>query len=137
MVVLDCSVTMPWVFTDEVTKYTETLLDYLGRGNTGLVPALWALEVSNVLLTGEKRKRITEAQSAGFWQTLKSLRIELDSETASRATDATLHLARRHDLSIYDAAYLELALRKGAPIATLDKSLLRAASRASVEVWQA
>jgi predicted nucleic acid-binding protein len=96
------------------------------------VPALWPLEVANALLVGEHRKRITEAKVAQFLALLQILPITVDDETALRAWQDTLHLARLHDLTVYDAAYLELTVRLGLPLASLDDKLKAAAAAAGV-----
>lgn len=124
--VLDSSLTMAWCFADEQTEQTQALLARLGTEG-GVVPSLWPLEVSNVLLVGERRGRVTPAQSAQFVATLRALPIMVDEETSRRAWDQILTLARQHRLSVYDAAYLELALRRGLPLATLDGDLQVAA----------
>ncbi len=129
--VLDCSVTMAWCFEDESNKYTEGVLDTLLKGE-GCVPAVWALEVANVLLVGERRKRLTTAQSLRFANLIRDLPISVDEGTAERAFGEILSLARDHSLSSYDGAYLELAIRKGLPLATQDVPLRRAAKKSGV-----
>jgi len=134
--VLDNSVTMRWLFGDGSEadlSYAEHVLALLeGEGTTAVVPALWALEVGNVILRGEARSLLTEARSTEFLGTLQEMAVDMDSETATHALAGTLQLARRFKLSSYDASYLELALRKGLPIATLDDDLRRAAALAGV-----
>jgi len=98
-----------------------------------LVPVIWRLEVSNVLSRAEARRVATEARSEAFVAILGGLRIEVDEETSSHALSDTLHLARRYRLSAYDASYLELALRAGSPLATLDIDLKKAAGQAGVK----
>lgn len=133
--VLDCSVTMAWLFRDEATDYTESALNALEKGAGALVPALWPLEVSNVLLVGERRGRISAAQTTGFIQVLEGFDIRIDSETAERAPGSTVHLARQHGLSAYDAAYLELSLRSGRRLVALDKKLRSAAKASGAQIW--
>ena len=134
--VLDNSVTMRWLFADgssadrAYASHVLTLLE--AEGTAAVVPGLWALEVSNVILRSEARGLLTEARNSAFLTTLQEMAVEVDSETAARALSDTLQLARRFKLSSYDASYLELALRKGLAIATLDADLRRAASQASV-----
>lgn len=135
LLVLDCSITASWLFEDEISTYAETVLDGLASGFQAMVPALWPLEVTNVLLVGERRKRIREVHSTVFWETLKSLPIQIDAHTHKRASDTTISLGREYGLSAYDAAYLELALRHAAPLATLDKKLVKAANKAGVKRW--
>src|SRR3954453_3336475 len=106
--VIDCSVTMAWYFKDEATPYTNAVLASLATGRAA-VPALWPLEVANVLLMGERRRRSTQAQAAKWLRFLTALPIAVDNRTPGLAFDPILSLARSHKLSAYDAAYLELA----------------------------
>jgi predicted nucleic acid-binding protein len=132
--VLDNSVTMRWFFGDgsaRSAKYAEQVLDLLGSQDA-LVPATWGLEVSSVLARAEAKGPTTEARSTEFLELLASANIDVDEQTFARALGDTLHLARRHKLSSYDASYLELAMRKGIPLATLDDELQAAASKAGV-----
>ena len=130
--VLDCSATLPWIFRDEATKATERLLDALAAGAEAWIPALWHLELGNVLLAAQKRGRIDQAGIEGFLSKLEAYRITLDDETMTRAWNKTLDLAVQHQLSTYDAAYLELALRRNLPLATLDEALMVAATASGV-----
>jgi predicted nucleic acid-binding protein len=131
--VLDASVTLAWCFEDEASPYAEAVLEKLAPG-AAVVPSIWPLEVANALLVAERRKRLTRAKVTRFLQVLRSLPIVVDSEGGARALDTVLDLARAHGLSVYDAGYLELALRDGLPLATLDERLKRAARQAGVEV---
>jgi predicted nucleic acid-binding protein len=130
--VLDSSVTLSWFFDDEATAATDELLDQLNRDGQAIVAAHWALEVGNTLLMAERRKRSTVADSSHFLALLDSLPIEADPETLSRANAATLNLARSQGLTLYDSAYLELAMRRSLPLATLDKALRAAAEKCGV-----
>lgn len=131
--VLDCSVAMTWCFGDETNPYSEAVLQDLA--DTGaVVPSIWLLEMANVLLVAERRKRISKAQSRRFVELLQALPIAVDDVSAARAWDGLLSLAREQQLSAYDAAYLELAMREGLPIATLDAALRKAAKRCGVAV---
>lgn len=130
--VLDSSVTMAWFFDDEATEVTDELLDVLNRDARAVVAAHWALEVCNTLLMAERRKRTSVADSSQFLAILSAIAIETNSETIVRANNATLSLARTHGLTLYDSAYLELALRLSLPLATLDKDLRAAARKAGV-----
>jgi predicted nucleic acid-binding protein len=131
--VLDCSVTMAWFFAGEATSATDTILDNLNRGGRAVVAQHWRLEVGNTLLMGERRKRCTAADAAHFLGILGALPIDTDPETGANATSATLSLARAHALTVYDAAYLELAMRTHLPLATLDLELRSAAKRVGVK----
>lgn len=121
--VLDCSMTMAWLFEDEKTKASEHLLTQFSKDARAIVPSLWMWEVGNVLLVAQRRKRVTHAQASGFLQMLKILPITIDEKSAQAAHGVTFELALEQDLSSYDAAYLELALRRQLPVASLDKKL--------------
>ena len=133
-VVLDCSVTVSWCFEDESNETSSAVRDSLASGAEAVVPAHWSLEVSNALLTAERRGRLLRAQSTHFLGLLTRLPITTDPETSSLAFGAIVHLAREHALTPYDAAYLELALRVGAPLATFDQQLAAAAKARGVRV---
>jgi predicted nucleic acid-binding protein len=130
--VLDCSVTMAWFFHGESTPATDLLLDQLQSGGRAVVAGHWTLEVGNTLMMGERRKRCSTADSSQFISILDSLEIEPDRETGNRAVADTLALARSQNLTLYDAAYLELAMRRKLPLATLDTDLRKAAKRVGV-----
>jgi predicted nucleic acid-binding protein len=128
--VLDASVAVAWCFPDESTEYAERVLDLLASGSGALVPAIWPFEVANALLVGERRKRVTLAQVTALLQRLTELPIMVDPIQVSGPFGRILSLARQQQLSEYDAAYLELALREGQPLATLDHGLRRACRNA-------
>lgn len=130
--VLDCSVAAAWLFEDEATPETDALLDQLADG-VALVPLHWRLELGNVLAQAERRRRITPVQVATSVDFVDSLPIEVDAETDNRSLREVLALARSRSLTTYDAAYLELALRRGLPLATQDQALARAARGLKVE----
>ena len=130
--VLDCSVTMAWFFDDEASEVTDELLDVLNRDGRAVVAAHWALEVGNTLIMAGRRKRTHVADSSHFLAILDAMPIETDLETTVKAHSATLALARTHGLTLYDSAYLELAMRLSLPLATLDKDLRAAAKKAGV-----
>ncbi len=113
--VLDGSVTMVWGFEDEANGYATAILERMPDLEAH-VPPLWALEVANALLVGERRCRITPAETARFLAILATFPITVDDETVAHAWADTMHLARAQNLSSYDAAYLELALRRGLPL---------------------
>ena len=131
--VVDNSVVMAWCFEDETSRYAEAVLDLLAEA-TAFVPSIWPLEVGNVLLVAERNHRLSEAESARFIALLSDLPIEVDQETPDRMIKEIWALARKHHLSTYDASYLDLAMRKGLPIATKDKKLLAAAKRSQVPI---
>jgi len=132
--VLDCSVTMAWFFAGEATPESDGILDHLNQGGRAVVAQHWWLEVTNTLLMGERRKRCTPADTAHFLGILGTLAIDTDPETAANSTATTLALARAHGLTLYDAAYLELAMRTSLSLATLDKELRSAAKKVGVTV---
>ena len=129
--VIDNSVVMTWCFKDEACRYADDVLDSLEIAS-GFVPSIWPLEVCNVLLVAERKRRIGEADSTRFIALLADLPIIVEQETPERMIKEIFALAREHELSSYDASYLDLAMRKGLPIATLDKNLIAAAKRSKV-----
>jgi len=129
--VVDASVTLTWCLDDEAAPPTEAILDLLTE-DSAIVPALWELEVSNVLLLGERRGRLTEAQSSRFVTLLAQLPILVDNANVDML--AVITAGRRHGLTAYDAAYLVLAEREGVPLATVDANLRAAAAAAGVPV---
>lgn len=130
--VLDCSVAVTWLFADEATPETDALLDRLKEG-AATVPDLWRLELGNVLAQAERRRRIDASRIASYVDLLAQLPIDVDAETGERALREILALARQENLTSYDAAYLELAMRRGVPLATLDRALIRAARGVGVD----
>jgi predicted nucleic acid-binding protein len=134
--VLDCSLTVAWFFEDEAVAYAQAVEDSFERA-FAVVPSVWSLEVANALLMGERRKRATEAKVTTFLALLRSLPIVTDDETTIRAWQESIRLARTHQLSVYDAAYLELALRRGLPLATLDDRLNTAAAACGILAFEA
>lgn len=123
--VLDNSVVMRWLLEDgsaERLAYADKVLVLLEQAEA-LVPGIWSLEAANVILKSQAKGRVSDARVAEFLGLLHTMPISTDTSTASRALGDTLHLARRFNLSSYDAAYLELALREGLPLATLDGDL--------------
>ena len=126
--VLDASITACWAFQDE-DHPDASLAFYRMRAEEAVVPCLWWFEVRNILVVNERRRRIAESDTAAFLLNLSRLRVRLDPLPEG---DAVLRLARTHRLSVYDAAYLELAQREGLSLATLDAALRRAAAEAGV-----
>jgi predicted nucleic acid-binding protein len=124
--VLDASFTMSWAFVDEATPLAVRALESLKTVHA-VTPALWPFEVTNALLTAERRGRITVAQQADFLERLRLLPITIEHRPAVWLGQQILSLARAHRLSAYDAAYLELAIRYGLPLATIDEDLKAAA----------
>jgi predicted nucleic acid-binding protein len=122
-VILDSSVVGCWCFPDEASPVADAALSAIVK-DKAIVPAVWWFEVRNLLATGERLGRMNPIGTAGFLADLGTLPIHLDRQPDS---EAVLALAREHRLTVYDAAYLELALRVDAPLATLDQQLAAAA----------
>ena len=132
--VLDASVALAWCFEDETTAYSEQILDMVGTGSEPRVPAIWPFEVANALLVAERRKRITTAQVTALLERIAKLAIIVEPISTGRAFSPILAVARQLQLTEYDGAYLELALREALPMATLDSKLRRAAHSVGVEL---
>lgn len=127
--VIDTSITMAWCFDDEASAESDLVLEEVGRAGAR-VPSLWQLEVTNVLLVAERKRRIASAQAARFLALLSQLDLEMAHDETPMPE--LLDLARRHRLSAYDATYLSLAERTGSRLATLDAGLARAAAEAGI-----
>lgn len=132
--VVDNSVVISWLFRDEANNYADAVLDRLSVA-TAHVPSIWPLEVLNVLLTAERRKRISQADSARYLTLLGQLPIIVEYEPPQNIMTILLSLGRENNLTSYDASYLDLAMRNGYPIATLDKKLIEAAEDVDVTVF--
>lgn len=128
--VLDASIAGCWAFPDELDQRAEAALVRL-RTEDAVVPSLWWFEVRNILVVNERRKRISESGTDRFLRELARLRFRVDREPDGATV---LRLARAHRLSVYDASYLELALREAAPLATLDAQLATAAVAEGAEL---
>ncbi len=134
--VLDASVVLTWCFPDENAALAQHVADMFKRGDTAVAPSFWPHEVLNALLVGEKRKRISKELVRSFLDDLAALPIVLEQFPAKVVFDRIQHLSREHGLTAYDAAYLDLALSSGLPLATLDEDLARASKKARVRlVW--
>ena len=130
---------MAWFFEDQADVYSEIILDHLNQ-NTAWVPALWSYEVANVLLSYGRRKKISPAGTLEFFRLLRDLPIKVVYPMAwnpgGEPWELWLSLGREYRLSAYDAAYLELAMSRGLPIATRDQDLRKAARRAGVKIFE-
>ncbi|MCW5319324.1 VapC toxin family PIN domain ribonuclease [Nostoc sp. KVJ3] len=131
--VLDCSVAISWCLVDENNPTANAILAMMPDAEA-FVPGIWSLEIANVLLVAERRNRMTQKQSEEAIALLQSLLIQVDTATDANALGATLTLGRQEGLAAYDAAYLELALRLGLPLATIDQRLAEAATRCGVDL---
>lgn len=132
--VLDTSVAIAWVHPAQATPQTAPLLQAVADGAQVFVPALWPLEVGNALLVLERRKKLTPAERTAALVALQKLRVNLDHEMSSLAFTKLSALATEHELSVYDAAYFELAIRQKLPLACKDGQLKEAATRARIKV---
>jgi len=135
--VLDNSVAMRWLLSSAKApdqKYAKNVLMTLSDVDA-IVPNLWHLEVSNVLLGAEKRSDIKQGDSEGFIIQLENLPIHVDPLTAHQSFSRVISIARSYKLTSYDASYLELAIRDGLPLATLDSDLRKAAKKANVDIY--
>lgn len=136
--VLDNSVAMRWCFNDGSQAdliYAHKVLDSLAFDYSFLVPNLWHLETANVMVRAQKREWLTAEQMHQFLALVNQLPLTVDNQTAIQTMSATVLLASQHNLSVYDAAYLELALRQQAPLATLDNDLRKAAQNINVPIF--
>jgi predicted nucleic acid-binding protein len=134
--VIDAQAALGWLFEDEATTAKDQLLESLKGDGEAYVPSLFGYEIANVLKINETKKspRLTQAQSDRFLDDLSALPVFVDAESTRQAWSRTIALARQHDLTAYDAAYLELALRLSLPLATEDSALVAAAKTAGVRL---
>jgi predicted nucleic acid-binding protein len=131
--VVDCSIAMALLFHDEATPKTAALLNRLAT-ETALVPAWWFIEITNAVAMAEGKGRITATQSEAFIADLGKLGIERDDEAPDRAFTHLLTLCRTHRLTSYDAVYLDLAVRRNLPLASLDDDLRKTANKVGVRL---
>ncbi len=125
---------MAWVFPDEANKSTDALRESLVT-NSAVVPVLWPIEVGNVLLVATRRGRNTGDDWPRIREDLEASPIEIDTESCDKLLNTVLPIAPKHELSLYDAMYLDLALRLRLPLATLDRELVTAGKAAGVEIF--
>lgn len=131
--VLDNTITMAWCFTEEATELTETLLSRLSDlTDSAIVPALWLYEVVNVTELAVQKRRITEEKADAFLESFADLPIEIENPTRAQMFVSVRGLVSRHQLTAYDASYLELAIRHKLPIASSDNALTNAARAVGV-----
>ena len=133
--VIDASVAMTWYYPDEHSDYAYKVLDALEHA-TAIVPAHWKLEITNAVIFGERRARLSGSDILRFFSLIDSLLIEVDPQTSMRSFRETLALARSYRLTAYDAAYLELAMREGLVLATADVPLRKAAEKVGVMAFK-
>ena len=132
--VLDASIVLTWCFPDEEAQKAEKISERIALGDQPAVPAFWRHEVLNALLVGEKRKRLTNELIQSFINDLERLPAEIDTPAAGTVFHSTQDLCRKHGLTAYDAAYLELAMRHRIALATVDEALERAARAEGIEI---
>jgi predicted nucleic acid-binding protein len=131
--VIGASVALSWCFDDEATAETDAIAPEIARTGA-FVPSHFHLEISNILLDAERRGRIAIADVTQRLELISKLPLEVDHQTSSRAADQILALARAEKLTVHDAAYLELAIRKGSTLASKDRQLAAAARHVGVPV---
>ena len=134
--VLDASIALTWCFPDENTALAEYVASLFAHGATAIVPSFWPHEVLNALLVGEKRKRISQENIQSFLNDLAMLPIVLQQSPAGIVFSRIQSLSRQHRITAYDAAYLDLALDRNLPLATLDDDLIAACKDAQAELIQ-
>ena len=132
--IVDASVGFAWVYQDQATPETDHLLNEVAAGATVIVPALWFLEMSNVLLVAQRRHRLTAGQRKAAMEKLTAMQFTVDEEGTRHAFGKTSELAEKYGLTIYDATYLELASRRSLPLASRDEALRNAAKQCGLKV---
>jgi predicted nucleic acid-binding protein len=130
--VLDASLTLAWCFEDETNLFADRVLELLVE-TAGLVPMIWPLEVGNALIGAERRGRLSQAESERFLELLRQLPIRVEAASLTQIFSEAIVLAREQNLSTYAAIYLDLAMRSGLPLVTLDEALHQAAIRCGVK----
>jgi predicted nucleic acid-binding protein len=129
--VIDASIVMTWCFEDERSRYGDRVLDRL-TSSVAVVPSVWPLEVTNVLLTAERKGRLSRADSVRFMTLLQTLPIFVDHRSRDAVFGPVFALGGDLGLSSYDASYLQLAMRDGLAVATLDRRMRRAAGKLEI-----
>jgi predicted nucleic acid-binding protein len=134
--IVDSSVVLSWFFEDKTTDQSTKILDsIIYQAATCIAPYLLRLEVPNAILNAAKKKRINKEQSSKILSFFDLLPIEIDSSGALLTTKSTYNFAEKHNLTIYDACYLELAKQRSLPLATFDKSLITACKKEKIKVY--
>jgi predicted nucleic acid-binding protein len=131
--VIDSSVGFAWVHPNQATPETEMLLQEVEAGATVVIPGLWFLEIANSLLVLQRRKKLTQEERRAALQILSAFNFTIDDEADRAAFDKTSDLADEYGLTIYDAVYLEIALRRNLPLASRDTALIAAAKKCRVK----
>ena len=134
--IADASVASGWVHPGQATRDTSAMLDAIDAGSIIVVPALWPLEVANVLTVLVRRRKLTEGEREIALGWLRNLPVRIDHEMAALAFSKLSELASAYQLSVYDAAYLDLADRRALPLACVDGPLKKAAKQRGIPMWQ-
>lgn len=134
--VADASVAIAWVHPSQANAETEAMLDRLADGDSLVVPALWPLEVANALTILRRRRKLTPEEARTAIEIIRELPVIIDHEAATVAFTRLVDLASKHELTVYDATYIELAMRRQLPLASNDARMKQAATRSGVELWQ-
>lgn len=134
--IADASVAVGWVHPGQATTHTASMLDAVAEGTIVEVPALWPLEVANALTVLVRCRRLIEAERQAGLGWLRGLPLRIDHEMASLAFSRLSELASAHQLSVYDAAYLELAQRRKLVLGCKDGPLRKAAKQSGVSLWE-
>lgn len=134
--VLDASIAFSWVFPSQASVEADALLENVKAGMALVVPPLWFLEVANGLLAAQRRRLLTTSERTDALRQLSALTVTVDDEGVRAAFGRMSTLAEEHGLSVYDAVYLELAMRRALPLASRDKAILAAAARNGVKVFE-
>ena len=134
--VADASVAIAWVHPAQATPETDAMLDRLAEGDALVVPALWPLEVANALTVLRRRRKLTLDEARTAIEIIRELPAVIDHEAAAMAFTRLVDLATQHELTIYDATYIELATRRQLPLASNDARMKQAAIRSGVGLWQ-
>jgi predicted nucleic acid-binding protein len=133
--IVDASVGFAWIHPGQATPETDRLLNEVAAGAKVVVPSLWYLEMANVLLIAQRRHRLTALQRKAALETLTALQFTVDEDGPRHAFGKTSELAEKHGLSVYNAVYLELALRRSLPLASRDEALKIAARRCGLKAF--
>ena len=132
--VLDASIVLTWCFPDEESQKAQEVAERIASGDRVIVPAFWRHEMLNALLVGEKRKRLTPELTRAFIEDLDRLPVDLDTPSSAVVFNTVQALCRKHSLTAYDAAYLEIAIREKNALATVDQELRQASVAEGVEL---
>jgi predicted nucleic acid-binding protein len=134
-IVIDASVALAWCFPDEASDYADSVLLAL-ENETAIVPAIWAVELANALLVGERRKRIHQPEVRRFVELVMGLSVVQDGQASANTVSNIVPLGREYNLSAYDAAYLDVAVRHEIPLATFDHALRKACTTAGIKIFR-